>query len=310
MEIFNDVKGMTYYPNLVVALGNFDGVHLGHQELIARACKRAQEIHGTAALFTLDPHPLQILQPESNPFLLLSKDEKITRIAQQGIKVMVVAGFDKAMALLDPEQFINQVIVQGLQAKVVIVGYNYSFGKGGKGNPELLRQYAEAGGYQVEVVPPVTFEGKEVSSTSIRQHLLQGNMRQAYNLLGYYPYLTGNVVTGAQLGRKLGFPTANLNVPVDLLIPANGVYAVNVIHRGRQYHGVANIGFKPTLKSEQPKNVEINIFDFCADIYGEPIRVEFVTRIREEKQFNGLVELKEQILKDAQQARDLLAAMP
>ncbi|ADG82238.1 bifunctional riboflavin kinase/FAD synthetase [Thermincola potens] len=310
MEVYYDIRDVKNYPNPVVALGNFDGVHLGHRELVRRTRKMADEISGTPVVFTFDPHPLKVLLPDSYPPLLLPKEEKIKMMAELGIAVMVIAGFSRRMANLEPADFMKKILVEGVGAKGIIVGYNFSFGKGGKGTPELLREYAPEGNYRVDVVPPVTVDGVEVSSTLIRQLLLRGEVTEARKYLGYFPYVRGKVVYGVQLGRKIGFPTANLDLNHEILVPAKGVYAVRVSCLGEKHCGVANIGNKPTLKKENPVNLEVHIFDFDGNLYGHEIKVEFVARLRAEKSFQDLEELTRQICIDAGLARRILNQVP
>jgi len=307
LEIYYDLQEFKKHPNMVVALGNFDGVHLGHRELIRQTVAIARETGGTPALFTFDPHPMKILQPDASPALLLAREDKIKTVGELGIRVLVIAPFSREMARLEPATFVNDVLHEIIEARTVVVGYNYTFGYKGEGNPELLQKLARQFGYRLEVIPPVFADGHEVSSTLIRQLLLAGDVVKAGQLLGYPPFIRGRVTTGDRRGREIGFPTANLDLPEEILVPANGVYAVRVVLNGDVRSGVANIGIKPTFIHNQPKNLEVHIFDFAEEIYDLAMKVEFIARLREEKPFRDAAELVRQIEADCASARGLLA---
>lgn len=306
MEIYYNLLDFKKSPNIIVALGNFDGVHLGHRELIRETVNMARETGGTPALLTFDPHPMKILQPDASPAQLLTREDKIKILSELGIQVMIIASFSREMAGMRPENFVNDVLHGILEAQGIVVGYNYTFGHMGKGGPDMLQMLAPQYGYRLTVVPPVIVCEHEVSSTLIRQLLLAGEVDKAGQLLGYHPFTHGRVTTGDRRGREIGFPTANMDLPEDILVPANGVYAVRVFVNGDIHCGVANIGIKPTFKHNQPKNLEVHIFDFSQDIYNAGMKVEFLTRLREEKSFRDAGELKRQIEADCAMARGQL----
>lgn len=303
MDIYHGLDNIDNYHNVVVALGNFDGVHLGHRELIRRTIEIANKYNGTSAVYTFDPHPLKVTRPELCPPLLLNKEEKIRQFAELGVKVLVIAPFTEEISGFSPEQFVQEVLVQKLKVKCAVVGFNYNFGYKGSGDANMLGELATQKGFGVEVVPPVKCGGIEVSSTLIRNYLLEGNVADAAKYLGYFPFLSARVVTGFQRGREIGYPTANLNLSDDFLVPANGVYAVKLYFGDKTWHGVANIGVKPTFEPGQPRNLEVHIFDFNGDLYGTKIKLEFIRRIRGECQFGSVDELVEQINKDVQTAK-------
>lgn len=305
MEIYYNLQDFRKSPNTVVTLGNFDGVHLGHRTLIGNTVAMAREVNGTPALFTFDPHPMKVLQPEASPAQLLSREDKIRILRELGIEVVIIAPFSKEMSKMSPETFIYEVLHGTFAARGIVVGYNYTFGHRGRGGPELLQQFAPQFDYRLTVIPPVFACGYEVSSTVIRQFLLAGEVERAGQLLGYHPFIRGRVSAGDRRGREMGFPTANLDLPDDILVPANGVYAVRVFINGDVHCGVANIGIKPTFFNNQPKNLEVHIFDFARDIYDAAMKVEFLSRIREEKSFRDAAELTEQIRSDCALARDI-----
>lgn len=302
MDVYYGLDNIKEYNNVIVALGNFDGVHLGHRKLIDTTVDLAREADGTAAVLTFDPHPLKLLQPEICPPMLLSREEKIRIMSELGVKLLVITPFSWEIAHLTPELFIKNILISNLQVKGVVVGYNYSFGFKGEGNSEIMSTLAREHGIESVVVPPVRCCGVEVSSTLIRNLLLEGQVAEAAKFLGYAPFVFGQVVTGDQRGRQIGFPTANLVLPEEVLAPANGVYAVRVHIDKENFTGVANVGLRPTFKLNQPRNLEINIFDFCRDIYGKKIRVEFIERIRGEREFGSVQELIAQIQKDTAEA--------
>ncbi len=295
------------HPRLVMALGNFDGVHMGHRELIRETVDMAHELAGVPGIFTFYPHPLKVLNPEQAPPMLLPVEEKINLMGQLGAEVMLLATFNRDFAALPPKEFVQQVLCQSLQVAGVVIGYNYSFGCGGTGTPELLTGLGKEYGFSVKVVSPVEVAGEVVSSTLIRELLLQGEVKKAATFLGYCPFLKGKVVHGEKRGRQLGFPTANLDLPEDILVPANGVYAVEVVMGEERFSGVANIGVKPTFhRDSRRRNVEVFVFDFQRDIYDREIEVIFLERIRGEKAFNSSDELLNQIKADIEKARSIL----
>lgn len=304
MDIYSTWKDVgKKYSDLVVGLGNFDGIHIGHQRLISGLVSEAEKIGGTPAVFTFYPHPLQVLAGKAPP-RLLSQRAKQETFSQLGVKVLLQVPFTLEFASRTPESFIEDILVRDLQVKSVFVGYNYTFGQGGRGTPETLIEGGRKMGFTVNVIPPVTMDGVPVSSTLVRGLLADGEVAEARKYLGYYPFLEGDVVAGDSRGRSLGFPTANLNLSEGLTVPANGVYAVKVQVDGEHYLGVANIGIKPTFQGfDAVPNLEVHLLDFHSDLYGKKIKVFFTRRIREEKRFSSVGELVEQIRLDINCAR-------
>ena len=296
--------------NLILALGNFDGVHRGHQALINKAVEWARRVGCKAGVFTFYPHPQEILSPEDHPLLLLPIEDRIKKFKDLSVDVSLVLPFCLSMAGKSPEGFVEQVLVKELGVKGIVIGYNYSFGKGGKGSPELLKELGKKLGFEVEIIQPVRIENHIVSSTLIRRLLSMGKVSEAAQYLGYYPFVRGVVEHGAKRGRTIGFPTANLRLPVKSVVPALGVYAAQVEIKGRLYGGVVNIGYRPTVNSDQNiANLEVNIFQFEEDIYGQEIKVELIECLRGEERFNSLEELKGQINKDVFRAREILVGL-
>lgn len=289
-----------------VTIGNFDGVHKGHQALIKRTCVKATASGLTSAIVTFDPHPLRVLTERKTPPFITLTDQKLELISQFGPQVALVLAFTREMAALSPEQFVKQYLVDGLNMKELTIGYDYHMGKGRTGDHAMLTQIGDRLGFGVERLDPVALEGAIVSSTRIRDLVEAGDVWDARPLLGRFYQVSGEVVHGMKRGGKLlGFPTANLKL-VDELFPKPGVYAVWVEVDGQAHEGVANIGKNPTFGNDA-LSVEAHILDYDKDIYGRDIRVHFVQRIRDERKFNGIDELKERIRRDVGIGRQILA---
>lgn len=290
----------------VITIGNFDGVHLGHQALFETAIQRAKVIGGTSVAMTFEPHPMRVLRPAVNLPLITPADQKLELIAQMGMDVVLCIRFDENLAELSADDFVEKLLVNRLQAEEVVVGYNFTFGRKGLGDLDLLRAKGERFGFLVHVVGPVEVQGRPVSSTRVRQLVEACDLEAARLLLGRHYRIAGVVVSGHGRGGKLlGFPTANLKV-VDELLPGGGVYAVLVEHDGGVLEkGVTNIGSNPTF-SDGGLNVETHLLDFKGDLYGKRIFVHFVAHLRDEKKFGSPQELAAQIAKDIDLARAVL----
>ncbi len=304
MRIYNSWKSLkSKHKNIVLGLGNFDGVHIGHQKLIYDLVAMAKELSGTPAVFTFHPHPLAVLKPDNCPPQLLSQGCKQRIFARLGVEVLLTVPFNLKLAGLAPEDFVKTVLTEEIGARGVVVGYNYTFGHRGSGTPELLKVLSKSYGYALQVVQPVMVEGQTVSSTLIRSLIKIGDVSGATKFLGYYPFMEGEVVAGKQRGSTLlGFPTANLEIEPDLLVPANGVYSAKICYNGDTYLGLANIGVKPTF-NDIKRNIEVHLLDFCQDLYGKQIKVSFTRRIRGEKKFATPTDLIKQIEIDINEAR-------
>ncbi|HBC93228.1 MAG TPA: riboflavin biosynthesis protein RibF [Pelotomaculum sp.] len=304
MQLYHHWHGIKEKHNkIVVGLGNFDGLHIGHQKLIADLVALARKVGGTPAVFTFHPHPLAVLKPEKTPLLLLSQKAKQNFFARLGVEVLLQIPFDLDFAGMSPEDFVKNVLHEEMGACGVVIGYNYTFGRYGRGTPALLEELSTVYGFELRVIPPIAIDGQPVSSTLIRGLLVRGEVTAAAKYLGYYPFIEGEVVTGEQRGRNvLGFPTANLNIDQTLLVPANGVYLTKVHIDGESYFGVANIGVKPTFNTNN-RNIEVHLLDFYKDLYGIHIKVSFTRRLRKEKKFASPSELAKQIEIDILEAR-------
>lgn len=305
MEIIRYIIGRPPFPHPVVSLGNFDGVHLGHQAILKRSVQEAQARQGTALVMTFHPHPLAVLRPDQPPALILSLREKLCLFATLGIQGVLLQRFTPQFSRLTAEEFVKGYLVEAIGVEKVIVGHNVSFGHKRTGRADVLERLGRIYGFAVETIGPVQVDGREVSSTEVRTLLSQGDMRTVKSLLGRHYTVSGWVEKGFQRGRGLGFPTANLRPRADLLLP-NGVYAVVVEVGEQQVPGVANVGVNPTFGGNR-KTIEAHLFDFSADLYGQRLRVGFIERLREERKFPSVQELVRQIQEDANRARVLLS---
>jgi riboflavin kinase / FMN adenylyltransferase len=302
------VRGLDQYrpdaPPSVVAQGTFDGIHLGHQAVIRTAVGRAQALGVRPVAVTFDPNPLAVLRPADAPPELLTLDERLARIAELGPEVCLVIPFTAEFSLVEAEDYVRDVLLGLLSAREIVVGFNHAFGRGARGTPELLRRLAERAGVLVHVVPPLRIDGVAVSSTSIREALRDGDVRRAASLLGRPYAIAGVVARGAARGRALGFPTANLAASPGLLL-ADGVYTARATWDGESASAVVNVGVRPTVDGAT-RLVEAHLFDVTPDLYGRRLTLGFVDRIRAERRFGSLEELRAQIAEDAAVARRLL----
>lgn len=308
MKIITNLEDMGKITKpLALALGNFDGVHRGHQYLIGSCVAESAANNLIPGVLTFEPHPGLVLGKKE--FKLLNTGmQKYRLIEKLGAEYLFLLPFNGSFADTTPESFVTEYLVKLFRVRKVYVGFNYSFGHKGMGNPALLQSMGKTLGFAVKVIEPVVIDGEIVSSTLVRQKYCQGDLRSARKLLGYWPQIEGKVVPGSKRGRILGFPTANISVSEDILLPAEGVYAAFAEYQGRLYQGVVNIGCKPTF-NDPGNSVEIHIFDFREEIYGEVLRVHLIERIRPVLKFTDGNQLKIQIEKDSQKARDILAGI-
>ncbi len=294
-------------PNAVVTSGTFDGVHRGHQTILARLTEVARSSGGESVLITYWPHPRTVLSNDSMDLKLLTTlDEKIDLLEQAGVDHLVVIPFTRAFSELSSAEYIRQVLIDKIGTRKLVIGYDHRFGRDREGGFDYIRAHQNEYGFGVEEIPRQDIEAVGVSSSRIRAALDAGQIDIANRLLGRPYSLSGTVVKGRQLGRTIGFPTANLQVddPVKL-IPANGVYAVDVLYAGQKFSGMLNIGFRPTVAGTH-QTIETYIFDFDKDIYGEHLTLQFRAFLRPEQKFDGLSALVSQLKQDEAAARKLL----
>jgi riboflavin kinase / FMN adenylyltransferase len=307
MQILRSIPELSQLPGpLCLAIGAFDGVHLGHQAVISTSALHAQEARGTPVVVTFDPHPAKVLRPDTAPHLLTATQHKIALIRDLGVAHLLVQHFDPQFAATPPEDFVRQLVTQARPLREICVGHEWSFGKGRAGNLALLKQLGTIYHFDVVGVPAVTVNGEVVSSTTIRRAIADGDLSKATQMLGREYTILGTVKTGEKLGRKLGYPTANLSAHSEQF-PPNGVYAAEARLAGALYRAVANLGYRPTVSAaKRERLLELHLFDLNRDIYGEEIEVRFLRYLRSEQKFENLEALAAQIAQDAAQARGVL----
>jgi riboflavin kinase/FMN adenylyltransferase len=288
-----------------VTIGNFDGVHRGHQALVAELRRQADQAHGPAVAVTFDPHPLQLLRPAQFQPVLTTIPERAELLQCYGVDQVVILRTTPEMLNLGAEEFFELVVRKGLGAATMVPGFNFAFGHNREGTLETLAGLCQRAGMGYVAVPPLKIDGRPVSSSRVRTELLRGAAREAARLLGRPYRLIGRVGTGQRRGQTLGFPTANLE-QIEMLIPADGVYAVRVAWQGRTWTGAANIGPNPTF-GEQQRKVEVHLIDFQGDLYGVTLAVDFVDRLRDTRPFDSVAALTAQLHADVEQARHTAA---
>ena len=306
MKVYHDLPpGGLHFSRPVATIGNFDGVHLGHRAILAGLGERARILSSPAVALTFDPHPLKVVRPDLNLPLLTTPEQKLLLLAEAGLDATVVLPFTPEFAQTPAREFVTDYFAQRLKVQEVVVGYDYSFGRGREGNIALLEEMGQALGFGVQVVGPVEVEGAVVSSSLIRAVLRLGKVKEAARLLGRPYEVVGEVIPGKGRGGKLlNVPTANIR-PDNELLPAMGIYAVWVHFDSQRHPGAANIGIAPTF-GNGAFSLEVHLLDFSGDLYGARLGVEFVARLREERRFASFQELADQIQKDISQARRVL----
>lgn len=308
MQVIKEVVKIDY-PNPVITIGNFDGVHIGHQKIFDFVKRKAKQINGTSIVITFEPHPIKVLYKEHPLKLITTYDDKLKLIEKCGIDITVSIPFTLDFAQTEAEDFVKNILAENLNANWVIVGYDYRFGKGRKGDKELIKKLGGVYGFKVTVLKAYRKAEKILSSTAIRNALIEGNIKEANQFLGRAYHIDGEVIRGAQRGSSiLGYPTANI-VPEQEIIPKEGVYAVKVtiLNKGKNYgtlKGVTNIGKNPTFGNKN-LSYEVHILDFRENILGKTVRIHFIERLRDEKKFNSPDELKENIAKDIEKAKEV-----
>ncbi|WP_187263705.1 bifunctional riboflavin kinase/FAD synthetase [Pontibacter beigongshangensis] len=299
MEVIRDIADFPKLTHAVVTSGTFDGVHIGHQKILKRVQERARQAGGQSVVVTYWPHPRLVLFPEDNKLKLLSTiEERIAQLSSFGVDYLLIIPFTRDFSRITSRTFITDVLVRALNTKVLVIGYDHRFGKNREGSFEHLKARSQQYGFEVEEIPQQDVDDIAVSSTKIRKALESGDPPTATRYLGRYYSLSSVVEKGQQLGRTIGFPTANLALPVPhKLIPANGVYAVWVHVVGERLPGMMNIGTRPTVDGSK-LTLEVHLLHFSGDLYGQTLTVEFVQQLRQEQKFEGLDALKAQLAKD------------
>ncbi|AER40824.1 MAG: bifunctional riboflavin kinase/FAD synthetase [Flavobacteriales bacterium] len=299
MKIYSFIDEFSSFLPCVFTLGFFDGVHIGHKKVIQNLVLRARVIKYCSVLLTFNPHPKKVLNPEKKFFYLNTLSERIYHIKKTGIENLIIHPFTINFSKLSTKDFFQKILFSKIKIKKIITGYDSHLGKNRDGTFHQIREFSKLYGFELYKVNPCILENKIVSSTNIRKSLLKGNIEWANKALGYCYTLSGYVVRGTGIGKILDFPTANIQINKNKLIPKKGVYAVKIHYSNHIYKGMMNIGVRPTIdKKNQKIKIEVHFFDFYQNIYGKKIKVIIVQIIREEKEFNTLHDLKEQIQRD------------
>jgi riboflavin kinase/FMN adenylyltransferase len=301
MKIFHGTENAKISRPTVLTLGVFDGLHLGHQRIMQTVVERAKATSTVPTVITFDPHPRAVLYPENTPPLLQTLDQRLAALEFFGIEQTIVVRFTKNFAGQDAEEFLREIVHDRLHAREVYLGKGFAFGKNRGGNIELLRTMSAELGFFADEVEEVCQRGKRISSSRVRQTLFDGKVNLARQMLGRPYGVEGVIVRGDRRGHTIGFPTANLK-PKNRVIPRFGVYATATLIDEKWRRSITNIGVRPTFKDEAEPSIETYIFDFDGDLYGDVLRVRFLHRIRDERKFNGIEELKAQIQKDSNRA--------
>lgn len=296
MIIIKSINEIDNISKSVVTIGNFDGVHKGHQVLIKKTVKFANENNLKSIVFTFENHPINYFKNKKIKNII-TNSEKISKIKKLGVDILIMIPFDSYMTKISPLEFIKEILIDKLDAKKIIVGHDFTFARRKEGNIKILKEMSFKYRFDLEIVNSIDINDIRVSSTHIRQLVDNGDVDKVNKYLGYNFLIKGKIIKGKQLGRTIGFPTANIKINDDLLIPKKGVYVTSVYIDDNIYYGATNIGYNPTVKGES-LSIETNILEFSEDIYGKIIKLEFLERIRDEKKFNSIDELKLQLKKD------------
>ncbi len=308
MKVYRKINDIEFQKETILTLGMFDGIHVGHCEIMRRMVASARESDARSVLVTFYPHPQAVIRNDAAIIDILTPlDEKIEILQETDLDATLVLPFTTALSATEPESFVEEILVKKVGIKEFVVGYNHALGRKRRGREDLFRTLGDRLGFLLEVIPPIEIAGHAVSSSRIRKLLLNGEVTVANTLLGREYRLNGVVKKGTQLGKEIGFPTANIDVTGDYkLVPGDGVYAVMTYVKGKSYPGMANIGTKPTVPGNN-HGVEVHIHHFVGELYGESIQIEFVARLRDEKQFASIDALAAQINIDQKQSKEVLA---
>jgi riboflavin kinase/FMN adenylyltransferase len=298
MKLFTDLKEIGGIENTVIAFGNFDGVHKGHQELMRRTVNCAVSTDLKSAVFTFSNHPKNVISNKLKVKNILPWGEKVKILSDLGIDYVVTVPFDEAIRFMEPEEFIVNILVKKLKMKEAYCGFDYRFGRDGKGTPEVLMKVGLSHSFGIHILEPYMVGGEIVSSTLIRSYIEDGGVNKCLGLMGRYYSTKGIVIRGNRFGRTLGFPTLNITIDEDMVNPANGVYVTYCNYAGIRYPSITNVGNRPTVSSTQARNIETHIFNFDKEVYGKEIRVEFLERLRPEMTFENVESLAVQIKED------------
>ena len=296
MDTITSIEKIDTIKESVVTIGNFDGIHKGHQVLIEKATEYAKKNNVISTVFTFNNHPVNYFKPNSIKNIITNND-KIKILKTMGVDYIINIPFDEYMTKISGYDFVKDILIDKLGAKKIIVGHDFTFARNKEGNIDLLKELSKKNGFLLEIVNPVKIDDIRISSSYIRKLILDGKVEDARKYLGRNYKLSGEVIHSKKLGRTRGFPTANISIDENIIIPKVGIYATKVYVNGTIYYGATNVGYNPTVNGNK-LSIETNILEFNDDIYGKIITIEFLERIRDEKKFNGIEELKEQLQKD------------
>lgn len=296
MTIIKSLDKIKNIESSVVTIGNFDGIHKGHVQLIKRAVEQAKKRNLKSVVFTFENHPMRYFRFDSIKNLL-TNEEKVELLKSMGVDIVVMIPFDEYMTKISAQDFVKKILVDKLKCRKAIVGHDFKFARKKEADAQMLKKIGEIYNMEVEVIKPVKIKGLRVSSTHVRELIEEGKVNHVKDFLGRNYSVEGEVIHARKLGRTIGFPTANLTIDNNILMPKNGIYAVKVYLGNREFYGATNIGYNPTVNG-QSLSIETNILNFNEDIYGEVIKIEFLERIREEKKFDSLDDLKKQLNQD------------
>ena len=310
MRIFKGLEGVEKIKKPVITIGTFDGVHLGHQKIIENLVQKAKEVGGESVLMTFSPHPRMVLFPDSHNLQLIQTEaEKMNKLGTTGIENCIVFPFTFEFSRLSAMEFVRDILVNTLNIDTIIIGYDHQFGRNREGNIHYLQEVSNIYDFHAVEIPAQEIDAVNVSSTKIRRAILEGEIELANQYLGNPYILSGEVIKGNQLGRTIGFPTANIQVEdTTKIIPGNGVYLVKIYHKNSLLIGVMNIGTRPTVSDKTENRIEIHIFDFNEDLYGQQLEVEVLKKVRDEKKFDSIEQLSQQIEQDTLFARQYFSS--
>jgi riboflavin kinase/FMN adenylyltransferase len=310
MAIFTDTNDLPAFNNAVITIGTFDGVHKGHKAILNEVVAHARNTGGESILLTFEPHPRKLLFPDQPLGIITPLKEKLQLITDSGIKHVVIIPFTKDFAGISAHDYIEKFLVGKFHPHSIIIGYDHRFGHDRKGDLKLLEDYSSEFNYELLEIPAQLIDDAAVSSTKIRKAILAGHIDDANQMLGRPYELTGTVVHGNKLGRTMGYPTTNLQpLHPDQIVPALGIYAIQAIHDGKKYNAMLSIGFNPTVTDKKELRIEANIFDFDKDIYGQPLSIIFIKKLRDEQKFASLEALIAQLHKDKEETLKTLQSL-